>query len=113
MSSDPFLLAKRCCGHVYLAPCGCCLHIRFARLFWRLNQKEFLAFRDCIAELNTPDGFVINEAEPGLALLALSSDRQAVLLNRGEIEAFDQLLEQSLIELTRRRLEADYQPEAA
>ncbi len=113
MSSDPFLLAQRSSGQIYLSRCGRFIKVRFAHVFWRLTQKEFLAFRDYIAELNTSTGFFIHEAEPGLALLALPGERQAVLLNKREILAFDQLLEQALIELARRWLEVSYNQEVA
>lgn len=109
MPSKSLVLVRRGCHQVALAPCRCCLQIRFGRVFWRLTQKEFKVFSDCIAELNTPEGFALNQAECGLALLALSSDRQAVLLSQIELRALKKLLELGEIELARHQLQTSYQ----
>lgn len=78
MVSEPPLLAKRLAGHVALAPSGCCLQIRRARLFECLEQKNFPVFRDRSAALGTAPDRTLDEAEPALTQPALSRERRAV-----------------------------------
>lgn len=109
------LLATTRDGYLAMAPCACCLHLRFGRQYWRLSRDEFDSFYVCLGELSSPAGFARNEAEPGLALLSLAGDHQAVLMTRDELISMCCLLERGAICLARRELEASYQavPERA
>lgn len=84
-------------GYVGLAQCGCCLHVRFERLFWRLNREQFLTFFDYLGELLSDKGFAANQVEPGYALVMLQHQHMAALLSRAELKALTSLLEEALL----------------
>lgn len=109
MSPSHRMLATAPGGYVAEAPCGCCLHLRYGRLFWRLSREEFDTFGLSLAELVSPEGFARNEAEPGLALLTMAGDRQGALLNLSELKGLHHLVGQAGIGLARQSLEASWQ----
>ncbi|MGV3525972.1 MAG: hypothetical protein ACO1RX_17245 [Candidatus Sericytochromatia bacterium] len=98
-------------GFVGQAPCACCLHVRFLRLFWRLNQADFGTFRQHIADLLTEKGFEQNEIEPGYALVMMHGQNMAALLSQAELAELDMLLEKASLELLRRDLQARHAAE--
>lgn len=107
--NDDLWITKQPTGFVKLAPCRCCLHVRFQRLFWRFKQSDFLIFCKYIRDLASPEGFASNELEPGLALLALEHERQAVLLSLPEIQELLDLLEAAQIAQARTLLQQQFQ----
>lgn len=92
-----------------LAPCKCCLHVRFLRLFWRLNQQDFVTFREYIAELKTERGFALNEVEPGYVLVMMKDQSMASLLNLAELNQLAGLLEQASLEQVRQQLQRQFE----
>lgn len=103
------ILAKTKKGQVNYPPCRHFISIRFDKFLWKFSQKSLENFTAFIANLNTPEGFAKNEMEPDLAVIALQNHSFMGLFSKSDVAELNDLLYSANIELSRHRLELQFQ----